>query len=201
MRVFLLRHGRTAANDSRVWTGRRDFGLSAEGAEEIKMICLRCDYPRGDIYFSSPLRRCAESMEIVYGRPADYSLPEFMECSLGSLEGKKYTNLDDDRDYISWIKNPDLSRHGGESFGQFTFRVRAGFLKMMEISERAGVKNVTAVLHGNVMRAILHGFVDVTLAHQSWKIPNCGGYLFDFEDTSSSCPGLLQYEKIPEFLF
>lgn len=198
MRVYLLRHAESVTNERGVWTGQSDVRLSKRGADALLSVRARFNYPKGDIYFSSPLRRCLDTLEIVYDRPADYKLSEFMECSLGSLEGKKYTSLDDDVNYTSWIEKPDSLIHGGESFSKFTSRVREGFLKMIKISAKEGVLSVVAVLHGNVMRAILCGFVDSYIPHQSWEIPNCGGYFFEYEECLSGC---LKYEKIPSFLF
>lgn len=198
MRFFLLRHTESVANERRVWTGQMDMGLSERGAAAQAAICSRCDYPAGELYFSSPLKRCLDSLRIVYGREADYSLPEFGECSLGELEGKGYTSLDDDPDYIAWIKKPGTPVRGGESFDAFTARARSGFLRMARICGERGVSSAVAVLHGNVMRAILSGFVEPARPHRLWEIPNCGGYLFDY---APDAPLPLPYEKIPGFLF
>jgi len=198
LRFFLLRHARSVSNERYVWTGQTDSELSHSGAGRQLEICSRCEYPKGGLYFSSPLKRCASSLEIVYGRTADYFLPEFMECSLGTLEGKKYTNLDDDANYLRWIGAPDFGEFGGESFNEFTGRVRRGFLKMAGICDREGISSAVAVLHGNVMRAILHRFVDSSRPHCFWDIPNCGGYLFDFVEGAQKPP---LYEKLPGFLF
>lgn len=198
MRFFLLRHTESVANERRVWTGRMDLGLSKRGAAALAELCSRYSYPEGELYFSSPLKRCLDSLRIVYGRTADYSLPELEECSLGELEGNGYTSLDDDPDYIAWIKKPEMPVRGGESFDEFTSRARRGFLRMAWICGDKGVSSAVAVLHGNVMRAILSGFVDPRVPHPLWEIPNCGGYLFDY---GPDMPVPLPYEKIPGFLF
>lgn len=198
MRIFLLRHTESETNERCVWTGQMDPSLSERGAAMQADICSRYDYPAGELYFSSPLRRCLDSLRIVYGRHADYLLPEFLECSLGELEGKAYTSLDDDEHYLEWINGRAVSVHGGESFDAFSARVRGGFLKMVQICGQRGVSSAVAVLHGNVMRAVLSGFVEPSRPHELWEIPNCGGYLFDFIPGVS---GKLPYEKIPSFLF
>lgn len=198
MRFFLLRHTESVANELRVWTGQMDMGLSERGAALQAALCSRFDYPAGELYFSSPLKRCLDSLRIVYGREADYSLSEFGECSLGELEGRGYTNLDDDPDYMAWIKEPGTPVRGGESFNAFTARARGGFLRMARICRERGAASAVAVLHGNVMRAILSGFVEPSRPHRLWEIPNCGGYLFDYgPDARPPLP----YEKIPGFLF
>lgn len=198
MKFFLLRHAESEANERCVWTGQMDPGLSGRGVALQADICSRYRYPAGELYFSSPLRRCLDSLRIVYDRYADYTLPEFLECSLGELEGREYTNLDDDERYIAWVTGRTTRPGGGESFDEFTARVRAGFLRMAAICEERGASNVVAVLHGNVMRAILSGFIEPSRPHPLWEIPNCGGYLFDYV---ADLPAPLPYEKIPGFLF
>lgn len=198
MRIFLLRHAESETNERRVWTGQMDSPLSERGAAALAEICSRYDYPSGELLFSSPLRRCIDSLRIVYGRAADYLLPEFLECSLGELEGRGYTNLDDDEHYMAWINGRAACAPGGESFDEFSMRVRDGFLKMAGRCAQRGVSSAVAVLHGNVMRAILSGFVEQSRPHALWEIPNCGGYLFNF---MPGVPGPLLYEKNPGFLF
>ena len=88
----------------KVWTGQTNAGLSDEGAAALRAICARYDYPRCDLYFSSPLRRCTESMEIIYGpRRGLFELAELAECDMGELAGVPYTSLDDDPNYFAWI--------------------------------------------------------------------------------------------------
>lgn len=198
MRIFLLRHTESETNERRVWTGQMDPPLSERGVALQAEICSRYKYPAGELYFSSPLKRCLDSLRIVYGRSADYVLPEFSECSLGELEGMGYANLDDDEHYLEWINGRTARLTGGESFNEFSARVCDGFLKMAEICGECGVSSAVAVLHGNVMRAILSGFVEPSRPHALWSIPNCGGYLFNF---TPGAHGLLPYEKIPSFLF
>lgn len=194
----MLRHARSTANELAVWSGQTDPELSERGVRELLELRSLGEYPRCGLYFSSPLARCTATLEMVYERKADHFLPEFRECGLGALEGEKYTSLDDDVNYLSWINEPNARHRGGESFSQFTARVRSGFTRMAEICAAARVQSAAAVLHGNVMRAILHGFVDPSRPHHSWEIPNCGGYLFDFE---KALRPPLAYQTLPSSLF
>lgn len=198
MRIYMIRHAQSTANSMKVWTGQTNAGLSDEGAAALRAICARYDYPRCDLYFSSPLRRCTESMEIIYGRAADFELAELAECDMGELAGVPYTSLDDDPNYFAWIGKPEETPPWkGESFGDFRRRAERGFLRILEICRERGAESAAAVMHGDVMRAALHRFADPTVGHWDWKIPNGGVYALECgaDGRALSC------EKLPEFLF
>lgn len=181
----------------KVWTGRTNAALSPRGAAELREICGRFAYPKCDLYFSSPLLRCTESLKIIYGRAADCELPELAECDMGELAGQPYTSLDDDPNYLAWIASPDETPPWrGESFGAFRRRAELGFVRMCEICESRGAESAAAVMHGDVMRAILCRFADSAVAHDEWKIPNCGLYALELDN---GC--VRNVRRAPEFLF
>ena len=182
----------------KVWTGQTNAGLSEAGAAALRAVCARFDYPRCDLYFSSPLRRCTESMEIIYGHAADYELSELAECDMGELAGAPYTSLDDDPNYLAWIGSPEqMPPWRGESFGDFRRRAEEGFLKILEICRGRGAESAAAVMHGDVMRAVLHRFADAAVPHDAWKIPNGGAYMLE----SGGDGRVARFETLPDFLF
>lgn len=197
MKIFLIRHAQSIANSTNVWTGQRDIPLSPQGIKEQGAICARFSYPDAELYFSSPLLRCTQSLEIIYGRSPDYITEEFLECSLGILEGKQYTNLDDDPNYIAWTTFPERSIENGESFNGFTERVCDGFEKLLSSLISKGISSAAGTMHGNVMRAILHRFADPGIPHGHWCIPNGGMYILDFDTERNLC----SWNKAPDFLF
>ena len=194
----MIRHAQSTANSMKVWTGQTNAGLSEEGAAALRGICSRFEYPRCGLYFSSPLLRCTESMKIIYGRDADCELAELAECDMGELAGTPYTSLDDDPNYLEWIASPEETPPWkGESFGAFRRRAEAGVLKMLGICRARGAESAAAVMHGDVMRAVLHRFADARVAHDEWKIPNGGAYMLEF----GSGERALRFETLPDFLF
>lgn len=198
MRIYMIRHAQSTANSQKVWTGQTNAGLSAEGASALRAVCARFAYPRCDLYFSSPLRRCTESMEIIYGRAADYELAELAECDMGELAGVPYTSLDDDPNYFAWIGSPEETPPWkGESFGDFRRRAERGFVRILEICRERKAESAAAVMHGDVMRAVLHRFADPSVAHGDWKIPNGGAYALDFGTDEAA----LKCTTLPDFLF
>ncbi len=197
MKICLIRHAQSLANAANVWTGQRDIPLSPQGAEEQREICARFSYPGAELYFSSPLLRCTQSLEIIYGRSPDYISAAFSECSLGILEGKQYTNLDSDPNYIAWTTYPERPIENGESFNDFTERVCDGFEKLLMCLKSNKMSSAAGTMHGNVMRAILHRFADPGIPHGHWRIPNGGMYILDF-DTKEK---LSSWNTAPCFIF
>ncbi|MDO5562756.1 MAG: histidine phosphatase family protein [Synergistaceae bacterium] len=197
MKIYMIRHALSTSNGSHTWTGQTDVPLSEAGIAAQKELLKKYNYPEGDIYFSSPLLRCTQTLDIIYGHGADILMPEFMECSLGILEGRPYTNLNDDPNYLAWIGEPDKPIPNGESFNTFRERAELGFIKMVSAIADRNAKTAVAVMHGNVMRAILHRFADASVPHDEWKIPNGGVYRLDISDETrevtawSSAPGFL----------
>ena len=65
-RISVIRHGRTAANDKGIYIGRTDFPLSDKGAAELAGKMDEFRYPNVARVYSSPLRRCTETAEILF---------------------------------------------------------------------------------------------------------------------------------------
>ena len=197
MKIYLVRHGISVTNEKHMWTGQLDVELSENGIRGIKAAKEKFEFPEGDIYVASPLKRCVQTMELIYNRKPDFYINEFKECSLGVLEGTAYTDLTDDTNYLNWQKYPDTIPFAeGESFNQFLERTHRGFEKVLDLAVEKKYNKVVIVLHGNVMRSILHGYADPAIPHKEWKIPNAGVY-----ELEVSGGRVVSYKAMPEFLF
>lgn len=64
MKIILVRHGRTIANDKEVFQGNYG-GLSAEGKEQIGKVALRLKDEKIDFIYSSPIKRAAETAKAI----------------------------------------------------------------------------------------------------------------------------------------
>ena len=140
--VYLIRHGATNANREHRYLGRTEEPLSEEGREELKA------FQRQDIYpdpaslqalFVSPMERCRETAELLFGDYEQHIIPEFREMDFGLFEGKNYQDLQGDARYQAWIdSNGTLPFPEGESREGFIARCRQGFEEMIRIAT-AGV--------------------------------------------------------------
>ena len=177
MKIHIIRHGSTFANEKKLYCGQTDLSLSRKGIDEINQYKKRGIYPKApDLFFVSNLIRTKETLSLIYGSVEGVSLPQFAEFNFGRFEMRSYGELKGQLDYQGWaydetglIPCPD-----GESKAQFTKRVLEGF---EELKKRAiGANEIFVVSHGGVIVSIMeHLFSDAFHFYQ-W-LPKTGrGY-------------------------
>ncbi len=123
-RLSLFRHGRTAANENGIYIGSTDYSLSEKGAAEL---CAKLDlyeYPRVQRVYSSPLKRCTETAEILFPDQDLYIAHELRELNFGEFDGKSVDELIHREDYKTWLRggSPDVRPPGGESTEELCIR-------------------------------------------------------------------------------
>ena len=102
-RISVIRHGRTAANDSGIYIGRTDFPLSDKGAAELSQKQDTYIYPRVARVYSSPLQRCLETAEILFPDVPIQTVDNLIEMDFGTFEGKSTEELIDRPEFKTWI--------------------------------------------------------------------------------------------------
>jgi broad specificity phosphatase PhoE len=162
-RFYFIRHGETEWNAARRLQGQLDIPLNERGRAQSAHCAeiLRTRLAAVGIeaaafaFFSSPLSRARETMEIVRAglelTPPDYAIdPRLAEMSFGRWEGLTYRELRDlDRTGLA-VRERDkwnFCPPDGESYAQLYSRVR---------SWHAGVTGDAIVAaHGGVARALM----------------------------------------------
>lgn len=151
MKLILLRHGRTEANERRLYCGVSDVPLSPRGREELLELKGRVAYPdtNGLHLVTSGMRRADETLELLYGLQPDVRERGFCEMNFGRFEMHSYEELKNDADYQAWIMNADgtMPTPGGESSAQFRERVFA--------AADALRRDTLIVCHGGVIAALM----------------------------------------------
>ena len=150
MTIYLIRHGVTAANEQHRYCGSTDLPLSDRGREAL--IPGSITPPPGARYLSSGMRRCNETLSLLFG-PVPYAVcPGFREIDFGAFEMQTYEELKDDHAYQIWLSgnNEANPTPGGESGSQMTARAMAAFRDI----QRAG-QDTVIVTHGGVIAAIM----------------------------------------------
>ena len=173
VKLVLIRHGATAANREHRYLGKTDEQLSEEGIDELQRAKESHIYPDIDYLFSSPMKRCIETAEILYPSKEPMIIPEWKEMDFGVFEGKNYMDLQGDARYQAWIdSNGTLPFPEGESREEFILRCEQGFHRMLELLEdcfREASKDSTVglLVHGGTIMALLSRY--------------CGGEYFDYQ--------------------
>ena len=125
--MVFIRHGETDSNRRKSYLGWTDEPLSVEGREVIAQ--NRKKYPDADFIFTSPMLRCRQTKEIIYGDQCYQIIEKWKEMNFGSFEGKTYLELNGNKDYQRWIDSGGtLPFPDGESREEFILRCRAGLM-------------------------------------------------------------------------
>lgn len=147
--IYLIRHGKTLANELHLYCGSTDISLSPAGAAELREL----RYPAIDAwYLTSGMKRANETLSILFGDVPYREAPEFREVDFGAFEMRGYDELKEDPAYLAWITGDNEGNvpPGGESGKEMAARALAAF----DALERTG-ENTVLVTHGGVIAAIM----------------------------------------------
>ena len=162
MKLYLIRHGQSEANQKKIHGGGLDVPLTEQGRAEAKSAGnLLKDIPFDKVYTSDLIR----AMET-----ADIALPEYektrtallREICLGTLEGRKPGDClhEHGEFYLIQKANRNFSGFGGEDYRDHVARAQA-FLDMVA-SEDDG--NIAAFCHEGTIKCVL----DIVLQIGHW---------------------------------
>ncbi len=188
MKLVLIRHGKTAANEKHLYCGSTDIGLTENGREELRLKKAEIDYPDpgGMQLITSGMKRCEETLEILFGTTGHRIDGRFREMDLGVFEMHSYDELKERPDYIEWISGDNESNvvPGGESGIIMAGRV----LYALDELIAAGQDSVL-ITHGGVIAAIMsHLFPDEGKNRYEWQ-PGAGeGYVLEISEQKSYVP-------------
>ena len=128
MKVWLLRHGRTAYNREQRYQGLRDIPLSPEGEAELR----QADFAPETVWVS-PLCRARRTAEILFPSARQVVVEDLREMDFGAFEGRNYAEMEHDPDYRAWVDSGCEGRcPGGESRTEFCDRVCGAMEHLLE---------------------------------------------------------------------
>lgn len=158
--IVMIRHGKTKSNMEHRYLGKTEEGLSLEGIQELEERKQRGGYPPCDWIYGSPMKRCMETAELLYGNQQMIQIPEWEEMDFGEFEGKNYEDLKENAIYQNWIDHQGrLPFPGGECREDFVVRCEKGFQKVvkdvLEKTKERPVQRIGFVVHGGTIMALL----------------------------------------------
>lgn len=177
--IHFIRHGITLGNEQGRYIGRTDMPLSAGGVRMLKEQRAKSPYPKAQAYFSSPLKRCVETLNIFYPGEKPIIINDFRECDFGAWEGKTAAEISaEDDNFKQWIagNGKAVTPPGGESGGVFMQRVCAAFEKVVDGMLRSGTTSAVIVTHGGVIMSILSTYGLPKAEFYEWMTQNGCGY-------------------------
>ena len=178
--LYLLRHGLTEANESRLYCGHTDLPLSDRGREMAARTGQARPLPDCDLYVTSGMARAEETLRLLTGRRSGCVIPELSEMDFGRFEMRGYEILREDADYQRWIGDGsgEVCCPGGESTALFRKRVVLGGKTLLDMPWRSAV----AVCHGGTIVHLMQWWFPSEDRHfYQWQPAACEGWRIGFE--------------------
>ena len=177
MKIYLLRHSKTKENENYHIQGRADNRLSPLGIKEAHLMgsmLKKLNIPF-DAFYSSPLLRAQETMNIVLeelGIKAEYKIVDgLIEREFGSIEGESLSTAIYDR-----IKAETVD--GLEKRVDIVGRTRSAIDYI--INESMDKENILIVTHAHVIKSIMMS-IDDSLSYDL-KLENLSLSLLEYKD-------------------
>lgn len=195
--LVLIRHGATKANIEHRYLGKTDEVLSKEGEMQLFEYKKMGFFPNIDFLFSSPMKRCVQTAEILFPELKPVEIEEWKEMDFGVFEGKNYLELQGDKRYQEWIdSNGTLPFPEGESREEFISRCDKGFRRMigkLKPIKEEGRKTVGIIVHGGTIMALLskYGKGDYFF----YQVPNGKGFICTMKHLDAE-PEIMELKKI-----
>ena len=169
MTIYLIRHGKTSANEKHLYCGSTDLPLSEAGRGELQGVHYEIKNVR---FISSGMKRANETLRILFGDVPYEVDSRFREVDFGIFEMHSYEQLKDTPEYQTWLTGDNEMNipPKGESGVQMKARVLGAF---SEIEEDACI-----ITHGGVIAAIMeHLFPNEGKNRYEWQPKNGCGYI------------------------
>lgn len=180
MRVTLIRHAATDANEHHRYLGRHgDEPLSAAG----RTSCVAARVYHVDRVFSSPLRRAIETCRLTFPGATITCVCGLEEFDFGRFEGHTAAELAGDAAYRAWVDGFCLGRcPDGEDRASFDARSNAALSQLLLSEHERGATRTVVVCHGGNIMAAMAAFAPRPPegdGYFSWGPGNLGGYAFE----------------------
>ena len=168
MTIYLIRHGKTEANERHLYCGSTDLPLSDAGRAELEK--LRYDI-KNVRFITSGMKRTNETLKILFGDMPYEVEPRFQEVDFGMFEMRSYDQLKDTPEYQAWLTGDNEVNvpPKGESGVQMKERVLEAFSEIKE--------DTCIITHGGVIAAIMEKlFPDEGKNRYQWQPKPGKGY-------------------------
>lgn len=192
-KIHLLRHGETEANEKGLYIGRTDLPLSAAGLQGLLRLREGARYPGAARFFTSPLTRCRQTLEVLYPHCRQEVADGLAECDFGEWEGKSAAALQNDPHFGEWIAGKRADIPGGEAAADFQARVTAAFSGIVQELMTSGDTEAVVCTHGGVIMLLMAAYALPRLEMHAWAAGAGEGF------TLRITPTLWMREPVAEF--
>ena len=160
-RLSVIRHGLTRANEEGIYLGcRTDYSLSTKGMAQLIDKMDEFEYPKVQRVYSSPMKRCTETADIIYPDRELCIAESMTELDFGEFDGKSVNELIDREDYKNWLKggSPDVRAPGGESTQELLVRLYKGLHEIIMDMMEEELTHCALITHSGIVTNLMAAF-------------------------------------------
>lgn len=191
--IHFIRHGSIDDTNQGAYIGVTDKELSEKGIKELKSLDNTHKYPYAPVIFTSPLKRCTQTCEVLYPHIKPIVVDELSEMNFGKWEGKTADDLRGDPLFEAWLAGEKgATPPDGEDGEDFTRRICLVFQNIVDGLIKTGNTDCAIVTHGGVIMTLLAVYGLPQAKPFDWACDN--GYGFSLRVT----PMLWQRDKVAE---
>lgn len=176
MKLFLVRHGQTTANLSKIYAGQTDVPLTEQGrkeAESIRPVLAEFSFDR---VYSSDLSRAVDTQRLALPGATAIQTPLLREFDVGNLVGRSFAEVAAQiDDSFRWRR--DYTGFGGENADMVCARLRQ-FLASLEADP---CDTAIAFVHNGVMNMMLQVVLETGFSYSAAYSKNCAINVFEFD--------------------
>ena len=178
MKLYLIRHGKTIANERHLYCGKTDLSVSEQGIKELQNISYHISEPVR--FVTSGMLRTEQTLTCLFGEVPHTIDERFREVNFGVFEMHSYEDLKACEAYQVWISGDNEANipPEGESGNQMKQRVLCGLQELQKQEE-----DVVLVTHGGVIACLMeYLFPNENKNRFQWRPKPGGGYLVTEDD-------------------
>ena len=156
MILHFIRHGKTIANEKKLYCGATNLPLSPKGYAELATLKKCITYPLSPLYIVSGLLRTLQTANLLFDHPTLNTIPQLKEMHFGTFEMQGFKELSLLSSYQNWIADiENTTPPEGENKQTFVRRVMHGFLEVQHLCKLHSTNSALIVSHGGVIATIM----------------------------------------------
>lgn len=160
--IYLIRHGETEYGREKVYLGHTDCSLSQNGVLDAKKLNLIFNNENIKHLYSSDLKRCIDTMNIIFPHRKIVCLKELREIDMGIWDGLTFKEVmrEYKNDYIKRGENIEtFAPFKGESFKKCQERAVEVLLKIIKNTD----ESIVICTHAGFIRALMCSLLNMSL--------------------------------------
>lgn len=175
--IHFIRHGEISETLKGAYIGTKNVAVSENGKTELRRLDKFNKYPYAPVIFSSPLKRCKQTCDILYPGVTPIFIDQLMECSFGEWEGKTASQLKKYPEFEKWLAgDTSVKPPRGESGADFTRRICKIFESIVEGLMKTGTTDCAIITHGGVIMTLLAVYGLPQARPFDWAVESGCGY-------------------------